>query len=120
MAPAMARSAGSIGRDTDRLDPVNLIYVKAAGRRLAHPCHYPSSNRPAIMARYYFHLRRDDHIVWDDEGVDLPDLRTVHGAAAQAAERLWSAVLCASDEPGRRMIAVTDEAGQLVAVVTLP
>ena len=97
-----------------------LIYVKAASCRLVHSLYRPSSNRPAIMARYYFHLRRDDHIVWDDEGVDLPDLRTVHGAATQAAERLWRAVLCATDEPGRRMIAVTDEAGQLVAVVTLP
>jgi hypothetical protein len=72
------------------------------------------------MARYFFHLRHADRLVWDEEGVDLPDLRTVHGAAAQAAEELWNAALCSTGKRGRPMIVVTDEAGQLIALVPLP
>ena len=33
------------------------------------------------MPRYFFHLRSEDNLVWDDEGVDLPDPLTAQGAA---------------------------------------
>jgi hypothetical protein len=32
------------------------------------------------MPRYRFHLRSQDRLVGDDEGVDLPNLWVIHGA----------------------------------------
>jgi hypothetical protein len=75
------------------------------------------ADREAVMPHYYFHLRSNDHLDWDEDGVDLPDLRTVYGAASRAAEELWRDVFHSMTEQSGRMIVVTDEAGQLVLVV---
>ena len=37
------------------------------------------------MGRFYFHLRADDELIRDDEGIDLPDF-----SAAQR-EAIWTA-----------------------------
>jgi hypothetical protein len=71
------------------------------------------------MPRYYFHLRSKDRLVWDEEGVDLPDPATAQGAADKVAAELHGGLLHESRTCCCWTVTVTDEGDQLVHVTAL-
>ena len=70
------------------------------------------------MSRYYFHLRYDDHVIWDELGVELPDLRNLHGLDGTDAKQRWKDVFRAMQGQSRRMTVITDEIGHIIMVVS--
>jgi hypothetical protein len=71
------------------------------------------------MPRYYFHLRSQDSLVWDDDGIDLPDPLTAQGAADKTAAELQGGLLHQVHNSSCWIIAVTDEGGRIIHVVGL-
>jgi hypothetical protein len=71
------------------------------------------------MPRYYFHLRTERHFVWDEEGVDLPDPMIALGAADKSAAELRGGLLHNVNHDSPWTIAVTDEGGEIIHVVSL-
>jgi hypothetical protein len=71
------------------------------------------------MARFYFHIRRHDHIEPDPEGCDLPDLAAARNEALQSAREILSSAIRG---PGPRLFdcfVIADEAGRELATVSL-
>ncbi|QRM27793.1 hypothetical protein [Microvirga sp. VF16] len=71
------------------------------------------------MPRYHFHVQLGDRFIPDREGIDLPNLKTVRGAEAQAAHASWDRVLCFIQSLPHRTTVITDEAGRIVFVLSL-
>jgi Domain of unknown function (DUF6894) len=71
------------------------------------------------MPRYYFHLRTPRTFVWDEDGIDLPDPATAQGAAERSAAELRGGLLYRVDDSCTWTIAVTDEGGRIVHMVSL-
>ena len=71
------------------------------------------------MPRSYFHLRFKDRLVWDGEGVDLPDPATSRGAADKVAAELRGGLLHESRMGCCWIVAITDEGDQLIHVTAL-
>jgi len=72
-----------------------------------------------MMPRYDFHLRSKDQLIWDQEGVDLPDPTTAQGAADKAAAELHGGLLHESKNGCCWTVVVTDEGDQLIHVTSL-
>jgi hypothetical protein len=62
------------------------------------------------MPLYHFHIRHEDGLVEDEEGIALPDAAAVHAEARRSALEFVADV----EEPGRIQLEVRDEAGVLV------
>jgi hypothetical protein len=73
----------------------------------------------AQMPRYFFHLRSEDNLVWDDEGVDLPDPLTAQGAADKTAAELRGGLLHQVHRDCCWTMIITDEGGEIVQVKAL-
>jgi hypothetical protein len=70
------------------------------------------------MARYHFHVLLDEHIEWDDDGIDLPDFVVAQAAAEQTALKLRDGLLYRPDRQSRWSVAVSDAAGEILHVVS--
>ncbi|WP_457091812.1 DUF6894 family protein [Microvirga sp. P5_D2] len=71
------------------------------------------------MPRHDFHLSSKDRLIWDREGVDLPDPMTANGAADKGAAELCGGLLHESKAGCCWTVAVTDEGDELVHVTSL-
>lgn len=65
------------------------------------------------MPHYYFHQRVGDHMMWDEAGLDLPDLALAPDADETSV--LWTDVLTGRLQPGRILV-ITNALGQVVFV----
>jgi hypothetical protein len=71
------------------------------------------------MPRYFFHVRAEGSFIWDEEGIDLPDPLTAQGAADKTAAELRGGLLYRVDSAPGWTVAVTDEGGEIIHVVSL-
>ena len=71
------------------------------------------------MPRYYFHLRSEDDLLWDEEGIDLPGPVLAQGAPEQTAMKLRRGLLYRVDNDTPWTIAVADERGTVIHLVSL-
>ena len=65
------------------------------------------------MPRYFFHQRVGDHMMWDETGLDLPELGLTPDADQAAV--LWAEVLAGRLHPGRILV-ITNALGQVLFV----
>ena len=68
------------------------------------------------MTRYFFHIRNDDRLREDDEGIDLPSLAAARKEAVLSARELIAESIASSEPWDHCSIEVWDEA-RLVEVV---
>jgi hypothetical protein len=73
------------------------------------------------MPRYFFHIRAGEQILWDDEGLNLPDAPAMCASneAAHWREAAWKDVLMPNTQPPGNALVVVDEAGAMVFVAAL-
>jgi hypothetical protein len=71
------------------------------------------------VGRFYFHLRQDDELIRDEEGIDLPDISAAHHEAVLSARELLAEAI----KDGRSNIpiafVIADEAGRTVGTLPL-
>ncbi len=65
------------------------------------------------MPRYFFHQRVGDRMIWDEVGLDLPELELASDADRAAV--LWTDILAGRIQPGRILV-ITDALGQMLFV----
>jgi hypothetical protein len=65
------------------------------------------------MARYFFHHRIGDRIMWDRVGCELPDLAMA--PAPDGAMTLWTEIIAGRAGPVRILV-ITDEIGKVLFV----
>ncbi len=76
----------------------------------------PICVRPAcLMPLYYFHVRHEEGLVEDEEGIALPHAAAVYAEAMRSALEFVAEV----EEPGRIQLEVIDGAGVLVLRASL-
>ncbi|NLS06393.1 hypothetical protein HGP14_24090 [Rhizobium sp. P32RR-XVIII] len=68
------------------------------------------------MARYFFHIREDDQIEEDLEGIDLPNLAAVQEEALQAAREIVAELVVQGEQIGKKRFEIVDENGDIIAV----
>ena len=67
------------------------------------------------MARYFFHHRIGDQMMWDRVGCDLPDLAIAPDPDRAIA--LWADIVAGRVQPGQILV-ITDEIGKVLFVTT--
>jgi hypothetical protein len=65
------------------------------------------------MPRYFFHQHVADRVIWDEVGLDLPELK--RASDADQAAMLWTDILAQRTHPGRILV-ITDALGQMLFV----
>jgi hypothetical protein len=65
------------------------------------------------MPRYYFHQRVGNRMMWDETGLELPDLGLMPDA--DRAAMLWTDLLEGRLQPGRILV-ITNALGQVLFV----
>jgi hypothetical protein len=65
------------------------------------------------MARFFFHHRIDDRMMWDRVGCELPELSIA--TDSDAAVALWTDIIAGRVQPGRILV-ITDEIGKVLFV----
>ncbi len=65
------------------------------------------------MARYFFHHRIGDRMMWDRVGCELPDLGITPDP--EGAMALWTNMIAGQVQPGRILV-ITDETGKVLFV----
>ena len=65
------------------------------------------------MARFFFHHRIGDRMMWDRVGSELPELSMAPDT--DAAMALWSDIIAGRVQPGRILV-ITDEIGKVLFV----
>jgi hypothetical protein len=73
------------------------------------------------MPRYFFHLRAGEQILWDDEGLNLPNPTAICASneAARWRGAPWKDVLVSNTQSPDKMLVVVDEAGAVVFAAAL-
>jgi hypothetical protein len=70
------------------------------------------------MPRYHFHIQLADRLIVDEQGIDLPDLRSARGAEAdEKAGARWADVLQFTRRLPHRTTIITDERGRVLFVL---
>lgn len=67
------------------------------------------------MARYFFHHRIGDRMMWDRVGCELPDLGVAPDP--EGAMVLWMDMIAGRVQPGEILV-ITDEIGKVLFVTT--
>ncbi len=70
------------------------------------------------MAHFFFHIKEGDHLIEDEEGIDLPDASAARAEALQAARELWADAIKAGKELSAEAFVIVDERGRPVASVS--
>jgi hypothetical protein len=70
------------------------------------------------MRRFYFHLRKGDQLIADEEGQDLPDVSPAVCEAKLSARELLAGAVHAGKDDVPDAFVIADEAGR--SVCTLP
>ena len=65
------------------------------------------------MARYYFHVKKGQQLLRDEEGDELPDDERARAAAIQAARELIAEAIKAGRDPEFDALVVADEHGRI-------
>jgi hypothetical protein len=71
------------------------------------------------MPTYYFHIRKADTIVNDEQGVDLPDLAAAREEARQALREMVAGHVSAGEKVRILAIEICDDRRNDLATVTL-
>lgn len=71
------------------------------------------------MPRFFFDIHQRHTVLADDEGSELPDLRTAEREALVSLRQLLADLLRGSGPIDVQQIQVADAAGQVLAVVRL-
>ncbi len=66
------------------------------------------------MARFYFHIRKGEALLEDDEGLDLPDLNAAREQALLSAREVVADAV-KFGRPAPDCFVITDESGHEVA-----
>ncbi len=70
------------------------------------------------MPRFFFNYRRDENLIADSLGVDLPDIAAAHVQAAEFARVMLAKAVSAGESPSEsRCIEIIDEQGTEVLYV---
>jgi hypothetical protein len=69
------------------------------------------------MPRFYFHLRGEDGVSRDTEGIDFESMDEAFLDAFRAATDLWRELLIARKDPRRHAFEIADAAGQVLTVL---
>jgi len=69
------------------------------------------------MARYFFHVQCNDHLIEDPEGTDLPDETAALDEAVQSVRLLVADALAQGRKPTGRALIVADEQGREIDLV---
>jgi hypothetical protein len=71
------------------------------------------------MGRFYFHLRADDELIRDDEGIDLPDFSAAQREAIWTARELLADAIMSGKPEVAQALVIADEADRALAIVPL-
>jgi hypothetical protein len=71
------------------------------------------------MGRFYFHVRKGDQLIPDEEGQDLPDASAALHEARLAAQELLAEAVHAGKDNVPDAFVIADEAGRSVATLPL-
>lgn len=71
------------------------------------------------MTRYYFHIREQDDLEPDEEGVEFPDHAAARQGAIAAAKEMVVEAVVGEGVIDNRQIEVMTATGELVAIVPL-
>jgi len=70
------------------------------------------------MPRYFFHIREEEQVIVDDEGIDLPNLEAAREEAVAAARQLLSQSVLKGKACNGRVFEITNENG--IVVLSVP
>lgn len=71
------------------------------------------------MPHFYFHIADDTGVLWDDEGLELPNLRAAYFEGKESARELLIQEIRGNREVDNRRIEVTDRDGKIIKVFLL-
>jgi hypothetical protein len=71
------------------------------------------------MRRFYFHIRENDKLVTDVEGVDLPDLAAARREAELSAREMLADAIKSGRERVPEAFVITDEEGRTLDTLPL-
>jgi hypothetical protein len=70
------------------------------------------------MPRFFVHIKERDHLLLDEDGVDLPTVEDARAQALGAARQLWTDAIRGGTDVDVDGFVITDETGR--EVVTVP
>lgn len=68
------------------------------------------------MKRYYFDVREDNHLLFDDVGIELPDIETAHREGFRGLTAMASEMTFALASKRRVVMEVRDENGLVLSL----
>ena len=71
------------------------------------------------MRRFYFHIRENDKLATDDEGVDLPDLAAARREAELSAREMLADAIKSGKESVPDAFVIADEEGRTLETLSL-
>jgi hypothetical protein len=71
------------------------------------------------MPRYYFPIIDNDRVIFDEEGIDLPDLETAIREARHGAYDMLNDAITSGDVIAHQVIRVTDAKGRRFATIQM-
>ena len=71
------------------------------------------------MPRYFFPIADNDHVIFDEEGLVLPNLEAAIREAKHGAFDMLNDAIAAGDDIGHQVICITDTLGKELARVRL-
>jgi hypothetical protein len=69
------------------------------------------------MARFYFHIRRGEELVTDEEGVDLPDVEAARREGLLAAREILAEMVLHNEVVDGEEFQIANDQGVLVATI---
>ena len=71
------------------------------------------------MKRFFFHLKKGDELILDDDGTELPDIAAAMLEALLAARELLADAIQAGEQKVAEALVIADEAGRTLEVLPL-
>jgi hypothetical protein len=71
------------------------------------------------MPRFYFHMRTDQDLVLDDEGIELPDIDVAKEDALKAAREIMARKIRYGSDDFPDAVVIFDQDGKEIASVAL-
>ena len=69
------------------------------------------------MAKFYFHIRRGEELVTDEQGVDLPDVEAARNEGLLAAREILAEMLLHNEVVDGQEFQIANDQGELVATI---
>jgi len=71
-----------------------------------------------FMPRFYVHIKENDHLIQDEDGVDKPTVEDVRAEVRSAARELWTDAIQTGADLDVEAFVIADENGR--EVITVP